>query len=89
MIDRALQAAGEGTVVIVARSHRHADILARTAWDRSIGIKDGVHKYHSLKFVWSGQQLLGQQRGALFADHQWVSDMQWVLDIMKEMKPND
>lgn len=87
MLEAALKAAEKDvTVRIMASNLTAIEHLKRTAWDLLYPYEDGKERFFRLKFVTTGQQLRGLNPGPLFADHQWVSDMQWVLDVMEEMK---
>lgn len=87
MLKAALKLADEGvTVRIVASNLTAVEHLKKIAWGELFCYADGPERYARLKFVTSNRQLRGIAPGPLFADHQWVSDMQWVLDVMKEMK---
>ena len=87
MLEAALKAAEKDmTVRIVATSLTAIEHLKRAAWDLLYPYEDGPERFARLKFVTNNRQLLGLNPGPLFADHQWVSDMQWVLDVMKEME---
>ncbi len=88
MLQAALRAAEKGeTIRIVASNLTAVEHLKKMAWNESTAYEDYKERFTRLKFVTTGRQLLGLNPGPLFADHQWVSDIQWVLDVMKEMEP--